>query len=348
MNSKKVAVINATGFGSTGNIAYNIMNKYDGEIRLFCFYIKEERKNVYPIKINRLSDLISHAISRIDGKDGFHYHSLTKKLIKAFDEFKPDLLHIHNLHGYYLNVPMLIDYINKNNIKVIWTLHDFWSMTGRCAHPSDCDKYLTGCHGCKRGNIYPYAIFHNEAKMFIQKKKMINSIKDLTFVSPSEYVKREIMTSHLKDKEIKVINNGINTSLFFFEESNLREELGISKDKKVLLNVSMPIYKNKGVDYINKLAEDLDENKYQIICIGPLDDGITLNKKIINVTFVPQDKLHLYYSMADLLINPTLADNYPTVDMEAICSELPVISFDTGGSKEIVDDTVGKITPYKD
>ena len=345
---KKVALINAAGYGSTGNIASNIIKEYKGNIRLYCFYIKEDRENAYPIKINKVSDLISHAISRIDGKDGFHYHSFTKKLIKELDEFKPDLLHIHNLHGYYLNVPMLIDYINKNHIKVIWTLHDFWVMTGRCAHPSSCDKYLTGCHNCKRGDIYPYAIFHNEAKMFIKKKEMINSIEDLTFVSPSEYVKREILTSHLKDKEIKVINNGINTSLFFYEKNDLKNQLNISKDKKVLLNVSMPIYKNKGVDYINRLAEELDINKYQIVCIGPLDNGITLNKNIINIPYVPQDQLHLYYSMADLLINPTLADNYPTVDMEAICCELPVVSFDTGGSKEIVDDTVGKITPYKD
>lgn len=348
MNMKKIAIINATSFGSTGNIACNIIDKYEGEAKLFCFYTKKDRDNVIPIKLNKIVDLTSHALSRIDGKDGFHYHAFSKKLIEELDKFKPDIIHLHNIHGYYCNMPLLFDYINKNHIKVIWTLHDFWIMTGRCAHPSDCEGYLKGCPNCKRGKIYPYAIFHNEKWMFKKKKELVESIEDLTLVSPSQYVKDLIKTSHLSSKDIKVINNGIKIDLFYYEESKLKEELGINKDKKVLLNVSMPYYKEKGIDYLNLLADQLDENKYQIVCIGPLVDGNTLNSKIIHVPFVEQDKLHLYYSMADLFINPTLADNYPTVDMEAIACNLPVISFDTGGSKEIVTEDVGKIIPYKD
>ena len=343
----KIAVINSTSDGSTGQLARKIIESYKGESRLFCFY-GAEHDNVALIKLNRLKDIASHSISRIDGKDGFHYKALTKILIKELEEYKPDIIHLHNLHGYYLNIPLLFSYINKNNIKVIWTFHDFYPLTGRCAVPQECELFLTGCDKkCPNRKNYPYALIHKESKMFIKKKELISSLKDLTIVSPSSFLAEYVKKSYLNKYDIQVINNGIDLNKFYYESNNLKEELGIDKDKIVLLDVMLPISVHKGISYINKLANELDD-KYQIVLIGKNDDNIPLNKKIIHIPFIKQEDLHLYYSMADLFINPTISDNYPTVDMEASASNLPVLTFNTGGSKEIVTSDVGKVVNKKD
>lgn len=343
----KIAVINSTSDGSTGQLARKIIESYEGEGRLFCFYGKKY-DNVTLIKINRIKDIASHSISRIDGKDGFHYKALTKKLVKELEAYKPDIIHLHNLHGYYLNMPILFDYINKNNLKVIWTFHDFYPLTGRCAVPQECELFLNGCNSkCPNRNNYPYAIIHKEHKIFLEKKKLLSSIKDLKIVTPSNFLAEYVKKSYLNKYDIEVIHNGIDLNKFKYKQSDLKEKLGISKDKIVLLDVMLPISVHKGIAYINKLANELDD-QYQILLIGRNDDNIPLSKKIIHIPFVKQEELHLYYSIADLFINTTISDNYPTVDMEAIACFLPVVSFDTGGSKEIVTSDVGKIVTKKD
>ena len=346
MSNKRIAVINATSYGSTGIIARRVINAYEGEARLFCFRSFNEYSNVTTLKINKLTDLASHAISRIDGKDAFHYHALTKKLIKELEAFKPDIIHIHNLHGYYINMPMLFEYIKKNQIKIYWTLHDFWVATGRCAHPDECKNYFTGCKSCPNKGCYPYTILHFEKPMFKKKKEVITSLDDLTFITPSEFIANKVRETHLNKYEVKVINNGIDLDRFYYEDNNLRETLNISKDKKVLLSVMLPISEFKGIEYLNRLAEE--EKDYQIVLIGKNEDKLEINKNIIHIDFVNQEDIHKYYSMSDLFINPTLSDNYPTVDMEAISCLLPIVSFDTGGSKEIITPNVGLITPRGD
>ena len=347
MANKRVAVINTQSFGSTGQIARAIMNAYQGESRLFCFRSKENFDNVTVIGLNKLSDLMSHAISRIDGNDGFHYRAFTEKLIKELDEYKPDIIHLHNLHGYYLNVPMLFNYIKEKNIKIIWTLHDFWPLTGRCAIPGDCENFLTGCQTCLNKGNYPFAIFHNEKEMFPKRKELFTSLEDVRVVTPSEYLMNYVKQTHLNKYPNQVINNGIDLDKFFFEESDLKEKLGIPQEKKILLSVMLPVSTHKGIEYINKLADELDD-KYLILLVGTNPDNFEINPKIKQVPFVPQEELHLYYSIADLFINPTLSDTYPTVDMEAVASGLQILSFDTGGSKEIVTPDVGRIVPRKD
>ena len=343
----KIAVINSTSDGSTGQLARKIIENYKGKGRLFCFY-GNKYDNVTLIKINRIKDIASHSISRIDGKDGFHYKALTKKLVKELEAYKPDIIHLHNLHGYYLNMPILFDYINKNNLKVVWTFHDFYPLTGRCAVPQECELFVNGCNSkCPNRSNYPYAIVHKEHKMFLKKKKLLSSIKNLKIVTPSNFLAEYVKKSYLNKYDIEVIHNGIDLNKFKYEQSDLKEKLGISKDKIVLLDVMLPISVHKGIAYINKLANELDD-QYQILLIGRNDDNIPLSKKIIHIPFVKQEELHLYYSIADLFINTTISDNYPTVDMEAIACFLPVVSFDTGGSKEIVTSDVGKIVTKKD
>ncbi len=343
----KIAVINSTSDGSTGVIARKIIDNYEGEGRLFCFFGKKYN-NVTLIKLSRIKDIISHSISRIDGKDGFHYHALTRKLIKELEAYKPNIIHLHNLHGYWLNIPMLFDYINKNNIKVVWTFHDFYPLTGRCAVPQECELFLNGCNGkCPNKGNYPYAIIHNEKKLFKKKVGVISSLKNIDIITPSSILADYTKKTYLNKYNIQVINNGIDLDKFFFEESDLKEKLGIPKNKIVLLDVMLPISVHKGISYINKLANELDD-RYQVVLIGRNDDNIPLSKKILHIPFVKQEELHLYYSFADFFINTTISDNYPTVDMEAIACNLPVLSFDTGGTKEIVTPDVGKVVKKKD
>ncbi len=347
MEHKRIAFINSTSGGSTGNIARKLIKEYPGEAKLFCFFGSEDQ-DVIKINISKISDIFSHSISRIDGKDGFHYHSLTNKLIKELDTFKPDIIHIHNLHGYYLNVPLLFDYINKNKIEVIWTLHDFWALTGRCAIPEECTMFLNGCNErCPNRKNYPYAIVHNEKKLYKKKVSLLSSLNNVQIVTPSEYLMDFVKQTYLNKYPLQIINNGIDLSKFYFEESDLKQKLKIKEDKIVLLDVMLPVSYHKGITFLNKLADELDD-KYQIVLIGKNEDNLSINKKILHIPFIKQEELHLYYSFADIYINPTISDNYPTVDMEAISCHLPVISFDTGGSKEIVKDNVGQIIKKKD
>ena len=343
---KRIAFINATSYGSTGNIILDIINGYQGEARLFCFRTKVDNPKVTKISINKLSDTCSHVLSRIDGKDGFHYHALAKKLIKELEAFKPDIIHIHNLHGYYLNIELLINYINKNHIKIIYTFHDLWSLTGRCAVPGNCKKYLEGCKGCKINN-YPYTLLHLEDKIYQKKIPLLSSIEDMTIISPCEYNLTFIKETYLNKYPMKVINNGIDLDVFKHVDSDIREKYNIAKDTIILLTVANPFSIHKGVEYLNEIASKLDKD-YLIIAIGDVEKGITLNPLIKHIPHISREELIKFYSAADLFINTTMSDTYPTVDMEAISCLLPVISFDTGGTREIVTPDVGVLLPQKD
>jgi len=347
MMNKKLAVINYGDTGSTGKIALMIAKAFiekGNTSKVFVFNKKTSFDYVQKIQCGKIRDFLNHAISRIDGKDAFHYLETTRKLIEELDKYKPDVIHIHNIHGYYLNLPLLLKYIHDKNIRVIWTLHDFWTLTGRCAVPQECQMYLSTCRPCPHKDNYPYAIFHHESKMLKYKKQSISFLRNITFVTPSDFLRDKAKETYLNKFPIITIHNGIDMNIFSRKESNFYERYGINKNKKILLDVAMPFSKHKGIDYINKMAEILPSDKFQIVLIGSLD-GFSVNKNIISIDKVSQQKLVEAYSNADILINPTISDNYPTVDMEAISCGLPVITFDTGGSKEIVTDGCGTIIP---
>lgn len=294
---------------------------------------------------------VNVALARITGFNGCFAWFETYKLLKKIDEFKPDIIHFHNLHDSYINLPMLFSYIKKHNVPTVWTLHDCWSFTGQCPYFTivRCDKWKTGCHNCPQYKEYPASFYDNTKRMWKLKKKWFTGIGNMTIVTPSKWLAELAKESYLKGYPIEVINNGIDLNVFKPTHSNFREQYGIPGDKYIVLGVSFAWGYRKGLDCFAEMAEKLGD-KYQIVLVGT-DGEIDKNlpKNIISIHRTQNQKeLAEIYSTADVFAMPTREENYPTVNMEAIACGTPVVTFDTGGSPEMLNEKVGRVVPVDD
>ena len=291
------------------------------------------------------------ALARITGFNGCFAWFETYKLLKKIDEFKPDIIHLHNLHDSYINLSMLFSYIKKHNVPTVWTLHDCWAFTGQCPHFTivKCDKWKVGCHNCPQYKEYPASLYDNTKKMWQLKKKWFTGVKNMTIVTPSEWLAGLARESYLKQYPIEVINNGIDLNVFKPTHSNFRERYEIPAEKHIILGVSFAWGYRKGLDCFVEMAEKLGE-QYQIVLVGT-DDEIDKNlpHNIISIHRTQNQKeLAEVYSAADVFVMPTREENYPTVNMEAIACGTPVVTFDTGGSPEMLDDKTGIVVKAND
>lgn len=351
----RVISINSVNYGSTGNIMLGISciaRKHNFKA-ISCSQIgRSQKKNVpynYPIGLI-IEKNISSRINALTGQNGRLNILGTHMLLSCIHRYSPDLIHIHNLHNNYVNIPMLFDYAKKHNIPVIWTLHDCWSFTGQCPHftMEKCDKWKTGCHNCSQYRQYPVAYVDRTKTMWQLKRKWFSGVQNMTIVTPSQWLADLVKQSYLKDYPVKVINNGIDLSIFKPIESTFREKFNITA-KYIVLGVALGWGKRKGFDVFLELAKRL-EQEYQIVLVGTDDNNDKqLPSNIISIhrTHNPQELAEIY-SSADVLANPTREENYPTVNMEAIACGTPVVTFKTGGSPEIVDNTCGSVVPCDD
>ncbi len=347
----KIAEINSVYRGSTGKIACQIAEKaINGRQQVMLCVPKGRHNKTAPAEYIRLfgsrfSEDIHIILYRLTGFTGCFSRFSTKRLLKTFDRYKPDLIHLHNLHNCYINLKMLFGYIKKRNIPVIWTLHDCWAFTGRCPHfiMSKCDKWKTGCADCPYPkSAYPQTFFDRTDKMYRLKKEWFTGIEKLTLVTPSRWLADLVKSSFLKDYPVKVINNGIDLSVFKPTESDFRQRRQIG-EKFMLLGVADSWGRRKGLDVFSTLAKTLDGSKYQIVLVGT--DAESENLLPDNIICIPrtqnQQQLAEIYTAADLFVNPTREENYPTVNMESIACGTPVLTFKTGGSPECIDETCG-------
>ncbi len=310
----------------------------------------------FKIKHNKIGGPVDKAIhmwfSIATGYIGCYSRLVTKLFLKEIDKYHPDILHLHNLHGWYINLPMLFNYIKKNNIRVIWTLHDCWSFTGRCPHFQicKCDRWKIGCGYCPYPkHDYPASYVDRTKRMWTLKKKWFTGVQNMTIVTPSQWLADLVKESFLKEYPVKVINNGIDLTIFKPTESDFRDKHHISQDKKVLLGVAFGWGVRKGLDVFIELSKRLPDN-YQIVLVGT-DDEVDkqMPDNIISIHRTQDQKeLAEIYTAADLFVNPTREENYPTVNMESIACGTPVLTFRTGGSPEILDDTCGSVVDCDD
>lgn len=285
------------------------------------------------------------------GRNGCFSHHGTRQLINMLKEFQPNIIHLHNLHKFCINLPMLFRYIKKSNSSVVWTLHDCWAFTGQCPYFTmvKCDKWKTGCHHCPQTGVYPKSKIDNSKQMYALKKQWFTGIENMTIVTPSQWLADLVKQSFLKEYPVKVINNGIDLHIFQPTPSDFRERNGIAKDKHLLLGVAFGWGARKGLDVFIELAKRLDSS-YQIVLVGTddrVDTQLPANILSIHKT-QNQKELAEIYTAADLLVNPTREENYPTVNMESIACGTPVLSFRTGGSPEILDETCGSVVECDD
>ena len=350
----KILEINQVNFGSTGHIMLQIADlaTKKGHEVICSFYArrnKDKDKNCIYIG-NKVSHNIHKKLYRKTGNNGCYSKISTWNFLRKVKKFDPDLIHIHNLHNCYINLPMLFDYIKKNNKKVVWTLHDCWSFTGQCPYFTavGCEKWKTGCHDCEQINRYPSCSVDRTDKMWNRKKKWFTGVQNLTIVTPSQWLADLAKQSFLKDYPVKVINNGIDLDVFKPTESDFRMKHNL-EDKKIILGVASVWEVRKGLDVFIELSKRLDD-RYRIVLVGTNDEvDKKLPEGIISIHRTSNQKeLAELYTAADVFFIPTREDNFPTVNMESLACGTPVLTFNTGGSPEMVDEATGVVLMNED
>lgn len=275
----------------------------------------------------------------------------TRKLIKKLKKYAPDVIHLHNLHGSYINISLLMKYIKRNKVSVVFTFHDCWAFTAICPHfmIAGCDKWKHSCEKCPQRKKYSSAPFDFTKKVWTLKKEWFSNVEDFIAVAPSEWLAKMISQSFLKDYSVRVINNGIDLTAFSPTKSDFISKYSL-ENKKIVLGVSFKWSYEKGVDVFFDLSSRLPE-EYVIVIVGELDEKLKsrLPKGIITIAKT-NDKAELaqIYSAADVFVNPTREEVLGLVNIEALACGTPVITFDTGGSPECIDDTCGSVIPLND
>lgn len=347
----KVLQINTTvNSGSTGRIAEEIgkMLLNQGHISYIVFGREERHSESIKIKIgNRLGQALHLIKTRILDNHGLNSSIATKRLIYKIGTINPDIINLHNLHGYYINYKLLIEYLKVIEIPIVWTLHDCWTFTGHCSHFEriNCFKWQSECRKCPLKTSYPASyIIDRSKKNFHLKQNLFRNLRNVNIVTPSKWLSKHIKNSYLNHYPVTVINNGINLSLFkplstkrnfLFEKYNL-------PGKKTILGVANTWKGKRAFDDFLMLGKKLNSD-YQIVLIG-------LRKKIIrnlphNIIGIERteniDELVDFYNIADAFINLTYADTIPTTNIESLACGTPVITYKTGGSPETIDDNTG-------
>lgn len=347
----RVIQINSTcGIGSTGKICVGVSEQLTKENHPNCILFTGKTSG-YPLGIscaesNRLRTQALKA--KILGNYGFNSKQATKKMIAELKRSEPDIVHIHNIHSHDCHLEMLFSFLRRQKIKIVWTFHDCWAFTGYCSHftMAGCDKWESRCCDCPQRREYSW-LFDRSGELFDRKKKLFEGL-DLTIVTPSLWLADKVKRSFLQDHPIEVINNGIDLDVFKPIQSDFRSKYG-AEDKKLILGVSFGWGRKKGLDVFVDLARRLSED-YQIVLVGA-DEAVdkTLPDNILSIRRTQnQQELAAIYSSADVFVNPSREENYPTVNMEALACGTPVITFRTGGSPEMIDDDCGSVVECDD
>ena len=274
----------------------------------------------------------------------------TKRFVKRIQELSPDLIHLHNIHGYYLNYRVLFEYLARTDIPVVWTLHDCWPFTGHCSYFDlvGCERWKTECHHCPQRSEYPRSLFvDNSTRNYQLKKRLFTAITDrLTVVPVSEWLGNLVRESFLGRSNIQVIHNGIDIDTFApaFETETLLRRYNLG-NRTVILGVSSPWTVRKGLADFIRLRTELPQSDFAIVLVGLTRSQIdTLPSGIIGIERTQNAReLAQWYSIASVFFNPTYEDNYPTVSLEAIACGTPVVTYCTGGSPEAVSPDTGAV-----
>lgn len=351
----KLFQINVTlNVGSTGRIVEQIgslavSQGWEVWIAHGPRFINKSEHNTYQI-CTLLEEKIHGVKSRLFDDYGLGCTSATKKLVKKIQEVKPDIIHLHNIHGYFLNYKVLFEYLRKIDIPVVWTLHDCWTFTGHCAHfeVHKCYRWKEGCKHCKWPKAYPQCYGISQSKRnFDLKESLFTSVRKLTLVPVSKWQENFLKESFFANKPnvaVKTIWNGVDIN-FFIPQNNARQSICDKykiKSAYIVLGVANRWTKSKGFDDILDLRRKLSMN-YTIVLLGVTEKQISLLPEgIVGITRTESQKEMGYiYSAADVYINPTYSDTFPTVNLEALACGIPVITYKTGGSPEAVGEGTG-------
>jgi len=341
----KLLLINpAKNYGSTGKIVEQIgllAESKGWEVRVSHTVRYERNSKLESILFSSKWTERWHALmSLLFDRQGLHSTRKTKLLVRKIKEYNPDIIHFHNIHGYYLNYVVLFRYLEESKIPVVWTMHDCWSFTGHCTYFDmvNCEKWKTQCKKCPNLNDYPRALIDRSEKNYKLKKELFTSLQSLTMVPVSYWLGSLTRQSFLGKYPIKVIHNGVDLNTFRITSNGQNQTT-----KKMVLGVSSNGFAGrKGLDDFIALSSKLPED-YIIVMIGLLKEELShIPSNILGMGRTANvEELVDYYNQAAVFINPTYSDNFPTTNIEALACGTPVVTYKTGGSPEAIDESTG-------
>lgn len=348
----KVFQINTVcGTGSTGRIAVNLAHMLEEQGNQSCIaYARGSAPaDVDTFRFGNKLEIYWHGImTRLTDRHGMYSGKATKQLIAKIKEYNPDIIHLHNVHGYYLNIELLFDFLKEYKRPVVWTLHDCWTYTGHCAYYSsaNCDKWKRQCEKCPQKGAYPGSMFRDNSKNNYQvKKRLFTSLEDLYLVTPSEWLKKEVEQSFFANTRCIAIPNGIDTEKFTPVETEIKKKYQM-EDKKVILGVANIWDARKGLNDFVKLSGMLSDD-YKIVLIGLSKKQIKeLPVSILGIERTQSiEELIEWYSAADVYFNASIEETMGMTTGEAICCGTPVVTYDLTAVPESVGTGCGLVVP---
>ncbi len=349
----KIAYINSVaGYGSTGRLIDQLSQMEGIEAKIY-FGRKKDLSKGDTFRMTSFAGNVSHALQTfLFDRHAFCNTKETRRMLEDLERFQPDLIHMHNLHGYYIDVQTLFEYLRKKDIPVVWTLHDCWAFTGHCAHYEavGCEKWKTGCRDCPQlWPYYPTFYGGNVSSNYARKKELFTSLKDrLHLTVPSAWLKEQASMSFLKDTDCRLIANGVDLDVFRPEASSFREEHSL-EGKTLVMACSSIWTQRKGLDELIRLSHEMPEGS--VLCvvgvspsqIRKFDPETICVKRTDSVR-----ELAGIYSSADLFVNPTWEESFSLVNVEAQACGCPVVTYKAGGSTEMVSEKTGIVLEKHD
>lgn len=321
------------GTGSTGRIAVDLahMLKEHGDECCIAYSRGDAPEDVDTFRFGNKAEIYWHGImTRLSDRHGMYSKGATRELIRRIQEYQPDVIHLHNIHGYYLNIEILFDFLREYHRPVVWTLHDCWTYTGHCSHYTcvECEKWKSGCYDCPLKREYPGSMFADRStENYRMKKRLFTSLEKLHLVTPSDWLKKEVEKSFFKGIPCTAIPNGIEIEKFIHKKSDLRDRLEIH-NKRVILGVANVWTEQKGIGDFIELSKILNES-YQLVMVGVdqkrrklLPSNIIALEKTKNI-----EELIELYSMSDIYFNSSIEETMGMTTGEAICCGTPVVAY---------------------
>lgn len=336
--------------GSTGKIVYKLYTEVrsHGDEAAVCYGRGKniEEENILKFGLDWETALHA-ALTRVTGLTGCYSFFSTRRLLRFMDSFKPDIVHLHEPHAYFVNLKPLFEYIRTKNIPLVYTFHCEFAYTGKCGFANSCDRWQTGCGECPQLGEYPKTMFFDfTAKMWREKRALLTGQRMLV-CTPSEWLAERVRRSFLGGEyDVRVVPNGIDTALFRPRDSaHLRARHSLTDEKVVLAVAPYMMDARKGGRDVLRLAESMKDERVKFILIGVDDLTEEFSPNVIAMGRTEnQQELAEYYSMADVFVICSAMENFPTTCLEAVCCGTPVAGFAAGGTAETAPAPVGCFT----
>ena len=351
----RVLHINICGNLSTGNIASDIIrvvNKNGGE-GILAYARGTRDDDIETIQIGTKWDVYIHAfMSRITDRTGFYSKKATQRLVKQIEQINPDIIHLHNIHGYYIHIGVLFEYLKACGKPIVWTQHDCWAFTGHCPYftAANCNRYQTGCYKCPLKREYPASLLRDQsARNYREKKELFTNVPKLTLVAPSNWVKEVVGKSFLKDYDCRVICNGVDSRKFYRREGKFFRKKYHLEDKKLVLGVASAWSPRKGYDDFIQLSKLMDSN-IRLIMVGLKKEQIAkLPENVVGIERTASvDELAQIYSEADIYFNASVEETMGLTTMEAIMCGTPAIVYQATAVPECITEHNGCVVEPHD